>query len=488
MITSLTVSDPFQIQSLTPASAAAGSLWRIGGRVHVVVVVKATFDWVPDGPMTPADPIAVQADELVPYLPGADVCFAGRAYPRDGRRVARMALLSGGATEQSLIDKTVPVSASTDGPTNAAAVGVLLAQDRDHYRADASFAPIPADFPERIARLGPRAQGWASQDVREIDEDFDWSYFRTAPADQCAPWLQGDEWLVLEGLTADHETLKTQLSGATASVRVLDPKDPAVLLPLSTRADMLRVDGELRQCSILWRGSFPVANMARVWGLQVWAHAGMPGATGGHWPPTLAALPPSLAPELAAKSIAASSSRARPAGSELSQSGPPSAAAAPRAPAAQPQPIVATPPRPSAVADEDSLSGTVGLTSTQQVHAAVGKATPFGSVPKRKRKGSSLLGAGVKGTDPPAKKPLVPAGMVPPQRSPLIGQSRSASSSDPLEGTVGLSATQDQVASGQQVTPFQQQPPAQPPGGADEASSATTTENDSSAPEPQGED
>ena len=64
-----------------------------------------------------------------------------------------------------------------------------------------------------VDRLDPRlpveerpvhARGHHPEAVRaEIPDDFDWSYYQSAPLDQQIERLDGDEWILLQGLDAE---------------------------------------------------------------------------------------------------------------------------------------------------------------------------------------------------------------------------------------------------------------------------------------------
>src|SRR5690606_21345855 len=74
----------------------------------------------------------------------------------------------------------------------------------------ASFAPIHPAWAQRAGKVGTKyGEAWRKERAPYYAEDFDWTYFQAAPADQqLAGYLRGDEEVVLQGLRPDAATLR----------------------------------------------------------------------------------------------------------------------------------------------------------------------------------------------------------------------------------------------------------------------------------------
>lgn len=399
------------------------------------------------------------------------------------------------------MDKTIVVL--VDDPQlrgDPSLVGVALPAGAATYRGSVSFAPMAADWPQRQALLGERAASFAQQPIPTVDEAFDWTYFGSVPPEQTGPLLRGDEWLVLEGLSPRHPVLRTQLPGAWVSVRVSLPLADGGPLPLVVRADMLRIDGERGQCSILWRGSFPVADETTIDQHSIWVTVGLPGEAQDVWPPTQGALAGSLAPELAAAQPPPATAPATSAAAPATRAAAPGLDAPPRAapvvsapasrspwsqgqPATGGAPLAPPAPAPIAVHGDDPLDGTVGLSGSQHLSAGQQRAMPFakptgaGAAPKRVSPFAAKLGGAA-----PARKRVSPfaaaSGGGPAQGAPPAADSFDKtvaldSLEDPLSGTVPLTSADQLSAQQRQATPFEE-----------EAETAASTDEDEPSASP----
>jgi uncharacterized protein YjbI with pentapeptide repeats len=140
----------------------------------------------------------------------------------------------------------------------------------------AGYGPMSASWAERRRLL--RGLDPSAIDGKEpsVPDAFAWSYFHAAPADQRCGFLEGNEWLVLEGLHPTHPRLESQLPGARAVVRAvgLDAKAPREL-PL--RADTLAIDGARGICTITWRGNIDLADTLALQSVRLYAGLELPG-------------------------------------------------------------------------------------------------------------------------------------------------------------------------------------------------------------------
>ncbi len=325
-----------QIVGLGPV-AVATTLWRSLGILRATAVVKSTFAFVPGAAMTVAEAMPLvgtevhhagnpmrsirASSELSPLLKKADVLFVGQAYPPGGvpspRSTVRLAVVRNG---WALIDKTLTVlgdrTVGEPEPTpfqqmpilyeraqggigsveNPLGTGLDSAQGSSlpnfghpaEGRTDpAGFGPISWSWPARRRRLRGYPRKHLGEPIAKIPDDFDLEFFQAAPPDQRTTYLRGDEHLVLEGLHPSHPRLEMALPGVRGAARVYTPD--GIEINLTLHADTLFIDGDAEQCSITWRGSFPVSSEEAIEGLRILAgveSAGKPIA----WP-TPARLP-----------------------------------------------------------------------------------------------------------------------------------------------------------------------------------------------------
>jgi hypothetical protein len=337
--------------------AVGSALWRWQGQLNLTVMVKATFAFVPDGPMSVAPPEPIYfadlhehdnparslraAREIVPQLRQADVVLYGCAYAppssagqsRATRSAARLAL---GRDGKTVLDKRLLVLGDRKRgveepagferlslgyeralggvgcPDNPLGVGLGASTETlpnfvhpiDPTGRVACFGPIPSTFPERKKLLhGASRLSLEQAQVAEIPPSLDWSYFQCAPADQRLDTLRGDEWLELEGLTPELR-LRTKLPGARALCRVYGAAPGAPVpdaVPLV--ADLMQIFAEPRLCSLVWRGSFPLHDERLVGQLVVLGAIELPGEAVS-WPSSVAELvaapgapPPAASPD-----------------------------------------------------------------------------------------------------------------------------------------------------------------------------------------------
>jgi hypothetical protein len=152
-------------------------------------------------------------------------------------------------------------------PINPAGVGLMRdARGRTHLPnitnvphaaavEPAGFAPVPMEWPAR-ARLFPDLERALQAPVVELPDEIDLGYFHAAPFDQRIEFLRGDEWLILERLSAKYERLQSQLPFVAGVARVHTRGGEEHELQM--RADALHVDGEEETATLVFRGSFPL--------------------------------------------------------------------------------------------------------------------------------------------------------------------------------------------------------------------------------------
>jgi uncharacterized protein YjbI with pentapeptide repeats len=154
-----------------------------------------------------------------------------------------------------------PVGVGIDGDVLP---NVELATDRVRSRGDrarpAGYGPINPSWAERAAKMGKSwGKGWAAKRAPYYAEDFDWSYFSAAPADQQLPgYLRGDEELQLVNLNREHDVLVTRLPGLRVRAFLKDEKQS--FREIAMVLDTLTVDTEEVTAALVWRGVEPVAD------------------------------------------------------------------------------------------------------------------------------------------------------------------------------------------------------------------------------------
>jgi hypothetical protein len=267
----------------TGALATATILWQWRGRHYVTALAKATFTMAPDRVMVASRPEPIDTTlELAPFRSELDVVLvAAHAHAAAPAEVAAVRLVLSGS--DVLIDKGLLVYAPRPGgvvaPFRCAAI--VARQGRPD-----ALVVNPADPRER-GTLGPRdvaAKAHHSGGVLLVDDDVDWSAFQRAPADQRVGSLNGDEWLVLEGLTAERALFRSRLPGAAVETRVYPPSLwCGKSLRLAMRPDQLLVDADRLTCSLLWRGAFTVQSVAVARSLTLVSALRLPGGKEA-WP------------------------------------------------------------------------------------------------------------------------------------------------------------------------------------------------------------
>jgi uncharacterized protein YjbI with pentapeptide repeats len=326
------MTSPSPVAAIPAGPVACGTaLFRAGGRLHVTVVVKVELAFAQNGPMTvvPAEGVAAEdihydndpsrslwiSGELAPYLRSVDVVFTGHAHAPQGRPATAVAARIAVAGERLLLDKTVHVYGDYPapgaparpfqwmpvvyeralggfgwaenpigtGPRAAFGEAAAMPNVVDPVKAGrpAGFGPIARSWPVRKRLLGSLPRQSLDGPVAEIPEGFDWSYFQAAPRDQRIEHLRGDETIILEGLDAALPRLVMRLPGlrGQAFVYWIPPGATALSAPspIALRADTLRLDGDRRRCTVLFRGSFPVESEAALSCLRIAGGVELPG-------------------------------------------------------------------------------------------------------------------------------------------------------------------------------------------------------------------
>lgn len=308
-----------------PPATATTVVWRRAGELRVTVVVKAAFVIVPEGPMALAEPEAIITAEVhhggsvarsvrltadnAPRVPQPEVLLTGSACAPEGQTVHSMSVRLALFREAALLDKTLYVYGDDGGAApferiplvyeraygglgftaNPLGTGILeLASKpnllhRERAAEVACFAPIARTWPQRRRLVSPAARKGLDAPLMEIPDDLDWSYFQASPADQRVARIVGDEWVVLEGMSATMPRLRSRLPSARALAVVHGASDlPGSGLSEGGRldlvADTLRIDADRLGCTVVWRGDFAVAGEEALAALRIYAGVEAEGA------------------------------------------------------------------------------------------------------------------------------------------------------------------------------------------------------------------
>lgn len=115
----------------------------------------------------------------------------------------------------------------------------------------ACFGPVSASWPCRSALLGSEHARALKAPVPPIDATFPWAYFQSAPSELQVPFLEGDEWLMLEGFHEQLGALRVRLPWLRARAFVASR---AALTPVPLVIDTLAIDASTLRASVVFRG------------------------------------------------------------------------------------------------------------------------------------------------------------------------------------------------------------------------------------------
>jgi len=304
-----------QISAHGPASATT-RLWRYRGQLRVTVIAKATLTLVHQAMMKLAPPDAIVtadvhhgdnpvrsvrvANDLAPYLPGTDVIVAGHAHAPPGTSAqwvtAGVALYDkydrtfekyldvrgnmgpGGITPFAkmplLYERAFGGPGWEDNPFGVG-VGGAKAQPNIFYIGDqgrsAGFGPLSPHWPARRKLISNETRKAIARPIAEIPEGFDWTYFHATPPDQRCAFLQGSEWVVLQGLRPNERRVRSRLPAVRGRAVVFWAGEEPAGEPLELIADTLQIDADRGVCSLTWRKSFAVAEASQLPDLRITA-------------------------------------------------------------------------------------------------------------------------------------------------------------------------------------------------------------------------
>jgi len=237
------------------------------------VIVKGTFRLHPDGVASPLpeQPEWEDVDELAYFKPRTDLLLTGTCHA-PGRepvtacrvtfRVGRFAKSLGVVGDRGPFERTALTYENAYGGPGVQGNPVgkeipnIVYPDRPGAKIVAGFGPIPGTWPQRASRVGTFGQKWLKERWPWYPEDWDGSYFNTAPQDQqLEGYLTGEEEIYLENLHPEHSVYRCRLPGLRVRFFVLRrEKAHQEFCEVSLRLDTLRADMDEERLTLLWRG------------------------------------------------------------------------------------------------------------------------------------------------------------------------------------------------------------------------------------------
>lgn len=115
----------------------------------------------------------------------------------------------------------------------------------------AGFGPISPLWAHRTKKLGTNyGQAWKDKRAPFYAEDFDWSFFSSAPADQqIQGYLRGDEEISFQNLHASQPTLRSRLPGIRVRAFVNDEQNRLREVPMSLDTFLADLDRNVLELS-----------------------------------------------------------------------------------------------------------------------------------------------------------------------------------------------------------------------------------------------
>ncbi|MFO0615118.1 MAG: DUF2169 domain-containing protein [Polyangiaceae bacterium] len=304
------------VHNATPYAVAHRSTSRRPPAPEVVLIVRGRFVFAEDGTLRLPEgrPIEVQGapsgelfhpedddhtgecihpSDLVDFKTNAEVMLRGTCHVPKGAPVAQCGVHFGvGAWSKSLrvVGPRVWVGDAPSDPVpfismpvtyarafggkdykpNPAGVGIGTnevpnveaarepIQSRSQKYTPGGFGPINCAWTPRAEKLG---KGKSKYGRGFHPDDFDWTYFQSAPADQQIDgYLKGDELLTLQNLHPSLPVLKTKLAGTR--VRAFVNEAGSGFSEVKMVLDTVFVDGDAGEVYLTWRGLGPSRDMA----------------------------------------------------------------------------------------------------------------------------------------------------------------------------------------------------------------------------------
>ncbi len=260
--------------------------------------VKATFAMIHGGFCLPIDPKPISTSEQSWFdLPGStpetfvetwpelmrpEVVLTGNAVAPHREAVRALATRLCVWKGTSRLDKTLHVfgprrerrflpshfstlplvwERTTRGESGTNPVGVKDGQlpnlvDPRNPAAPACYAGRALGWPGREVPSFGRSKTFPPAEVWEWEDSVSVEVFGAAPPDQRVGVLEGDEWIILDGMHAELPRFATRLPKPVATAQLLDDGGRREAIPLVL--DTMAIDAANLQVSLLWRGSVAI--------------------------------------------------------------------------------------------------------------------------------------------------------------------------------------------------------------------------------------
>jgi uncharacterized protein YjbI with pentapeptide repeats len=246
----------------------------------------------------------VYPSDFVPFKPRADILLVGTAHAPDGRptpwvevraRVGgfekilrltgdrfwqrRFLFFSRASTPKEFKSMPIIFARAYGGKKfrkNPAGIGrdrrrlpniespEFLVRRRGDRPLPVAFGPISADWEPRRSKTGTYKGNWLKERWPWFPDDFDWSYYNSAPADQQIDgYLRGDEELEFCNMHPTHPVYRSRLPGlrARAFIEVEVPDAPPEFGEVKLNLDTTWIDTEGGKVVLVWRGLTRVRNL-----------------------------------------------------------------------------------------------------------------------------------------------------------------------------------------------------------------------------------
>ncbi len=146
-----------------------------------------------------------------------------------------------------------PLGAGSDDARPDAPLPNLV--DPEDPLRPAAMVPVPGDFPVRARLLGDFDSAHLLAPTLDIPSPRILGFFQCAPPVQQVARLQGDEWVVLDGMHPSLPRVQSRLPGMRP---VVEAQMRGVSRQLAAALDTLHIDAEALTATLTFRCHFPL--------------------------------------------------------------------------------------------------------------------------------------------------------------------------------------------------------------------------------------